>query len=41
MQAAVTDKMRPEAEVMDIARLGSLHSTPISFMRTLVRRIME
>jgi hypothetical protein len=41
MQPAVTDKMRPEAEVMDIARLGSLHSSPISFMRTLVRRIME
>ncbi|MCP4767593.1 MAG: hypothetical protein GY875_15125 [Gammaproteobacteria bacterium] len=41
MQSAVTDKMRPEAEVMDIARLGSLHSSPISFMRTLVRRIME
>ena len=41
MQPAVNDKMRPEAEVMDIARLGSLHSSPISFMRTLVRRIME
>lgn len=41
MHTAIADKMRPEAEVMDIARLGSLHSSPISFMRTLVRRIME
>jgi hypothetical protein len=41
MHTAVTEKMRPESEVMDIARLGSLHSSPISFMRTLVRRIME
>ncbi len=41
MQTAVAAKLRPEAEVMDIARLGSLHSTPISFMRTLIRRIMD
>ncbi len=41
MHTAVADKMRPEQQVMDIERLGSLHSSPISFMRTLVRRIME
>ncbi|MCE8006123.1 hypothetical protein [Aestuariivita sp.] len=41
MFAALSDKMRPEAEVMDLARLGSLHSSTLSFMRTLVRRIMK
>lgn len=41
MQTAINDKMCCEAEVMDLSRLGSLHSTPISFMRTLIRRIME
>lgn len=41
MLAAVSDRMRPEAEVMDLARLGSLHSSTLSFMRTLVRRIMK
>lgn len=41
MQIAIPDKMRSEAEVMDLSRLGALHSTPISFMRSLIRRIME
>ncbi|WP_170432715.1 hypothetical protein [Ruegeria arenilitoris] len=41
MIAAISDRMRPEAEVMDLARLGSLHSSTLSFMRTLVRRIMK
>jgi hypothetical protein len=41
MQTAIDHKMRSEAEVMDLSRLGALHATPISFMRTLVRRVME
>ncbi|UWQ74986.1 hypothetical protein [Leisingera sp. M658] len=41
MLAALTERMRPEAEVMDLQRLGSLHSSTLSFMRTLVRRIMK
>ena len=41
MLPAIAEKMRPEAEVMDLARLGSLHSSTLSFMRTLVRRIMK
>ena len=41
MPTATTTKMRSEAEVMDLARLGALHSTPISFMRTMIRRIMK
>ncbi len=41
MLAALSDRMRPEAEVMDLARLGSFHSSTLSFMRTLVRRIMK
>ena len=41
MQTAIADKMRSETEVMDLARLGALHASPISFMRTLVRRVME
>ncbi len=41
MLASLSDRMRPEAEVMDLARLGSLHSSTLSFMRTLVRRIMK
>ena len=41
MQAAIQNRMRPESEVMDLNRLGSLQTSPISFMRTLVRRIME
>ena len=40
MQIAMPDKMRSESEVMNLSRLGALHSTPISFMRTLIRRIM-
>lgn len=41
MQAAIQNRMRPESEVMNLDRLGSLQTSPISFMRTLVRRIME
>ena len=41
MQSVTHEKLRPEAQVMNLARLGSLHSSAISFMRTLVRRIME
>ncbi len=41
MLAAISDRMRPESEVMDLTRLGSLHSSTLSFMRTLVRRIMK
>ncbi|WP_205877356.1 hypothetical protein [Leisingera sp. NJS204] len=41
MLTALTERMRPEAEVMDLQRLGSLHSSTLSFMRTLVRRIMK
>jgi len=41
MLLAISEKMRPEAEVMDLARLGSLHSSTLSFMRTLVRQIMK
>ncbi|MFD1156330.1 hypothetical protein [Roseovarius aestuarii] len=41
MLAALSDRIRPEAEAMDLARLGSLHSSTLSFMRTLVRRIMK
>ena len=41
MQTTTHEKLRPEAQVMNLARLGSLHSSAISFMRTLVRRIME
>jgi hypothetical protein len=32
--------LRPAAEVMDLERLGRLHGTRISFIRTLVRRMM-
>ncbi len=41
MLSAISEKLRPEEEVMDLARLGSLHSSTLSFMRTLVRRIMK
>ena len=41
MQSATHEKLRPETQVMDLTRLGSFHSSAISFMRTLVRRIME
>ncbi|WP_120499110.1 hypothetical protein [Roseovarius sp. EL26] len=41
MLAALSERMRPESEVMDLVRLGSLHSSTLSFMRTLVRRIMK
>lgn len=41
MQTAINEKMRPEPQVMDLTRLGSLHSSTLSFMRILIRRIME
>ncbi|MNM79068.1 hypothetical protein D3C81_909890 [compost metagenome] len=34
-------KMRPASQVMDLERLGSLHQSRLSFMRSLVRRIMR
>lgn len=33
--------LRPASQVMDLERLGSLHQSRLSFMRTLVRRIMR
>ncbi|KLN59270.1 hypothetical protein WH96_18310 [Kiloniella spongiae] len=41
MLSSIAIKMRPEAEVMNLERLGSIHSSTLSFMRTLVRRIMK
>ncbi|WP_299178841.1 hypothetical protein [uncultured Neptuniibacter sp.] len=32
--------LRPASQVMDLERLGALHQSRLSFMRTLVRRIM-
>lgn len=33
--------IRPASQVMDLERLGSIHQSRISFMRTLVRKIMR
>ena len=33
--------MRPAAKVMQLDRLGSLHQSRLSFMRTLVRRMVK
>lgn len=33
--------LRPPHEVMDLERLGSLHATRISFIRTMVRKMMR
>ncbi len=33
--------LRPASQVMDLERLGALHQSRLSFMRTLVRRIMR
>jgi len=41
MPTAINSKMRNEAEVMDLSRLGALHATPISFMRSTLRKIMK
>ncbi|MGH1539359.1 MAG: hypothetical protein ACRBHB_02960 [Arenicella sp.] len=41
MITTLSKKMRPESEVMNLERLGSLHSSTLSFMRTLVRRMMK
>ena len=41
MPSAITSKMRSEAEVMNLSRLGALHATPISFMRSMLRKIMK
>ena len=32
--------MRPACQVMDLNRLGSLHQSRLSFMRTLIRRMV-
>lgn len=37
---AATLNLRPASLVMDLERLGSLHQSRLSFMRSLVRRIM-
>ena len=34
-------RMRPPHVVMDLERLGSLHQSRLSFMRSLVRKIMR
>lgn len=33
--------LRPASQVMDLERLGSIHQSRLSFMRTLVRKIMR
>lgn len=33
--------LRPASQVMDLERLGSMHQSRLSFMRTLIRRIMR
>ncbi len=33
--------LRPINQVMDLERLGAIHQSRLSFMRTLVRRIMR
>ena len=33
--------MRPPEQVMNLKRLGSLHQSRLSFMRTLIRKIMR
>jgi len=33
--------LRPASQVMDLERLGAMHQSRLSFMRTLVRRIMR
>ncbi len=35
-----TEFMRPAATVMDVSRLGCLYPYPLSFMRSLLRRVM-
>lgn len=37
----LTDFMRPAAVVMDVARLGCLYPYPLSFMRSLLRRVIS
>ncbi|MDM8349051.1 hypothetical protein P8H27_09060 [Pseudomonas sp. sp1636] len=41
MQGAQALPMRPASVVMDLERLGSLHQSRLSFMRSLVRKIMR
>ena len=41
MQTKIHEKMRPESQAMELSRLGALHSSTLSFMRTLIRRIMD
>jgi hypothetical protein len=33
--------MRPASQVMQLNRLGSFHQSRLSFMRTLVRRMVQ
>lgn len=33
--------LRPSHQVMDLERLGAMHQSRLSFMRTLIRRIMR
>ena len=39
-QDNLADFMRPAAVVMDVTRLGCLYPYPLSFMRSLLRRVM-
>ncbi|RJG09005.1 hypothetical protein D3879_24600 [Pseudomonas cavernicola] len=41
MRGAQAIRMRPAHVVMDLERLGSLHQSRLSFMRSLVRKIMR
>ncbi|MEH6358503.1 MAG: hypothetical protein V7745_05905 [Pseudomonadales bacterium] len=43
VDSGVSDKLtlRPASQVMNLDRLGSFHQSRLSFMRTLVRRIMS
>lgn len=41
MNANGNMQWRPAAEVMQLDRLGSLHASRLSFMRTLLRRVMN
>ncbi len=41
ISAGQTLRMRPPHVVMDLERLGSLHQSRLSFMRSLVRKIMR
>ena len=40
MSEKLSNYMRPAATVMDVSRLGCLYPYPLSFMRSLLRRVM-